>query len=94
MVLKAYNLDQPLRGCMPQPRSQKMEMLYILNRVVSLDSEPKAIADAPGVVPEHKKHLFRIYRLVTIALGVSRQNEEMQNALIRIIEALAIDFNI
>lgn len=94
IVLKAYLLDQPLRGRMPQPRSQKQEMLYILHRLADLKSEPKAIPNAPGVVSEHKKHLYRVYGLVTNALGVARRNEEMQKALTQIIELVSTDFGL
>ena len=94
IVLKTYNLDQPLRGRMPQPWSQRQEMLYILHRLVELDSEPRAIPDAPGVISKNKKHLYRVYGLVTKALGVARRNEEMQKALTRVIEAVASDFGV
>ncbi|KAL8664596.1 MAG: hypothetical protein Q9168_007865, partial [Polycauliona sp. 1 TL-2023] len=45
LVLKAYICDQPLRGLMPQPLSQKREMAYVLRKMVELESEPKAIPD-------------------------------------------------
>ncbi|KAI9853699.1 MAG: hypothetical protein M1830_006644, partial [Pleopsidium flavum] len=41
IVLKAYIADQPLRGRMPQPMSQKRELIYILRKLVELDSEPR-----------------------------------------------------
>ncbi|MCJ1478943.1 hypothetical protein MMC13_007627 [Lambiella insularis] len=94
IVLKAYILNQPLRGRMPQPKSQQQEMLYVLNKLANLQSEPKAIPDAPGVVSEHKKHLYRIYSLVTRALGVARRNEEMQKALTKIIQTVSADFGV
>ena len=94
IVLKAYVFDHPLRGRMPQPLSQRREMLYILQKLVELESEPRAIPDAPGVVSEHKKHLYRVYPLVTKALGVSRRDEEMQEALTQIIQAVSQDFGI
>jgi len=94
IVLKAYNLDQRLRGRMPQPWSQRQEMLYILHKLVDLESEPRAIPDAPGVVSKNKKHLYRVYGLVTKALGVARRNEEMQKALTRVIEAVSLDFGV
>ena len=94
IVIKAFILDQPLRGRMPQPLSQKREMLYILRKLVELDSEPEAIPDAPGVVSKHKKHLFRVYGLVTKALGIARRDEEMQKVLTRVIEVVSEDFGI
>ena len=94
LVLKAYLLDQPLRGRMPQPLSHKWEMLYVLHKLVELDCEPRAIPDAPGVVSEHKKHLYRIYGLVAKALRIARRNEEMQKALTRVIETVSLDFGV
>jgi hypothetical protein len=38
LVLGRYVSDQPLRGRMPQPASQRKEMLYVLDRVIRLDS--------------------------------------------------------
>ena len=92
IVLKAYIFDQPLRGRMPQPISQKREMLYILRRLVELDSEPKAIPDTPNVTSKHKKHLHRLYSLVTKALRVARRDEEMQNALTEVVEMVGQGF--
>ncbi|KAL9119171.1 MAG: hypothetical protein Q9187_004274 [Circinaria calcarea] len=94
IVLKAYILDQPLRGRMPQPMSQRREMLHVLHKLVELDSEPRAIPDAPGVVSDHKKHLHRVFGLVTKALGVARQDEEMQRTLTEVIEAVGQDFRL
>ena len=94
IVLKAYVLDHPLRGRMPQPLSQRREMLYMLRKLVELESEPRAIPDAPGVVSDHKKHLYRVYSLVATALGVSRRDEEMQEVLTQIIQAVSQDFGI
>ena len=94
IVLKAYILDHPLRGRMPQPMSQKREMLYILRKLVELDSEPSAIPNSPGIVSEHKKHLHRVYGLITKALGVASRDMEMQKALRRVIEAVGQDFRV
>ena len=92
IVLKAYVLDHPLRGRMPQPMSQKREMLYILRKLVQLDSEPSAIPDPPGVISKHKKHLHQVFGLVTKALGVATRDAEMQQALSKVIEAVGQNF--
>ena len=94
IVLKAYVLDQPLRGRMPQTQSQRKELLYVLKKLVELDSEPKGIPDAPGVVSENKKHLHRVYGLVTRALRVAKGDAEVQGALIRVIETVAQGFGV
>ena len=94
ITLKAYVLDHPLRGSMPQPASQRKELLYILQRLVELDSEPKGIPDAQGVVSDRKRHLYRVYGLVTKALRVARRDAEIQNALTKVIETIAEDFGV
>lgn len=92
--LKAYVSDQPLRGRMPQPLSQKQELLFILHQFVVLNSEPRAIPDAPGITSEHKKHLHRLYPLVVKATAVAWRDEEMTQALREILEAIGQDFGL
>ncbi|KAL9608497.1 MAG: hypothetical protein Q9167_006676 [Letrouitia subvulpina] len=45
LVLKAYVYDQPLRGRAPQPRSQKLEMQHVLQKLVELQAEPEAMSE-------------------------------------------------
>ena len=94
LTLKAYVMDHPLRGRMPQPWSQKKEMLYILRKLIELDSEPKAIPAAPGITSEHKKHLHRLYPLVLRALKAAWRDEEMMSALQEVLDAVGDDFGI
>ena len=94
ITLKAYILDQPLRGLRPQPLTQKRELLYILKKLAELDSEPKAIPDAPGVVSAHKKHLHRLYPLVTGAVGLASRDEEVLAALERVLEVVGEGFGV
>lgn len=94
LTLKAYIMDHPLRGRMPQPWSQKKEMLHVLRKLIDLDSEPKAIPAAPGVTSEHKKHLHRLYPLVTKALKAAWRDEEMTNALRGVLDAVGDDFGL
>ena len=94
VTLKAYAMDHPLRGLMPQPWSQKKEMLYILRKLIELDSEPKAIPAAPGVTSEHKKHLHRLYGLVVKALKAAWRDETMQEALREVLVTVGDDFGI
>ncbi len=94
LTLKAYVMDHPLRGLMPQPWSQKKEMLYVLRKLIELDSEPRAIPAAPGVTSEHKKHLHRLYGLVLRALKAAWRDEEMQQALREVLDAVGDDFGI
>lgn len=94
ITLKAYVLDQPLRGRMPQPLSQKQELLYILRKFTDLDSEPRAIPDATGITSEHKKHLHRLYPLIVRATTVAWRDEEVTQGLKEVLEALGQDFGV
>lgn len=94
LALKAYIFDQPLRGQMPQPWSQKKEMFHILRKLIELNSEPKAIPAAPGITSQHKKHLHRLYPFVVGALKAAWRDQEMVNALQRVLEAVGDDFDI
>ena len=71
LSLRAYVADQPLRGRMPQPLSQRKELLRILRSLVDLRSEPDAIPDAPNVESETRKHLLRLYPLLVSAVHVA-----------------------
>ncbi|KAL8843378.1 MAG: hypothetical protein Q9176_001991 [Flavoplaca citrina] len=88
LVLKAYVYDQPLRGLMPQPLSQKMEMHYVLEKLMELDSEPKAIPETSGVQSEYKKHLFLLFGLVTRAMRAARRDEEMRDKLMKVLDVM------
>jgi len=94
LTLKAYIMDHPLRGRMPQPWSQKKEMYYVLRKLTDLDSEPKAIPAAPRISSENKKHLHRLYPLVIKALKAAWRDEEMTIALQEMLEAVGDDFGI
>ena len=92
LTLKAYVYDQPLRGRMPQPWSQKREMHHILRKLAELNIEPKAMPDVPDVISEHKKHLLKLYPLLTKALKAAFRDEEMTRALGGILDVLGKNF--
>ncbi|EEA20358.1 Endocytosis and vacuole integrity protein [Talaromyces marneffei ATCC 18224] len=51
LPLKSYIADQPLRGLLPQPAPAHRELVHVLDRLFTLESEPAAIPDAPcGIV--------------------------------------------
>ncbi|GAM41601.1 guanyl-nucleotide exchange factor [Talaromyces pinophilus] len=51
LPLKSYIADQPLRGLLPQPAPAHRELVHILDRLFTLQSEPAAIPDAPcGII--------------------------------------------
>ena len=94
LTLKAYIADQPLRGRLPQPWSQKEEMLYILRKLIELDSEPRAIPATSGIVSEHKRHLYRLYPLLMRALQAARRDEEMAVALREVLVVVGDDLGV
>ncbi|KAI0423923.1 endosomal peripheral membrane protein [Xylaria sp. FL1042] len=71
LTLRTYIADQPLRGRMPQPLSQRNELARILERLVALKSEPEAIPDTPNVESDGRKHLLRLYPLIVGATRVA-----------------------
>ncbi|OTA00852.1 hypothetical protein A9Z42_0011440 [Trichoderma parareesei] len=81
LTLRAYVSDQPLRGKMPQPLSQRKELLWTLQKLVGLRSQSEAIRPLEGAVSESRKHLLRLYPLIVKALGV--QGDEKVLSLLR-----------
>lgn len=86
LTLRTYIADQPLRGKMPQPLSQRKELVWILRKLVDLKSESGAIPELSGVESEGRKHLLRLYPLIVRASGVA--GDEKVSALLR--EALEV----
>lgn len=84
LTLRGYVADQPLRGRMPQPLSQRTELAHMLRRLVALRSEPDAIPDVPNVESETRKHLLRLYPLLVSAVQVAgAAGDEMVLGLVR-----------
>ncbi|OHW90404.1 endosomal peripheral membrane protein [Colletotrichum incanum] len=71
LTIRAYIADQPLRGRMPQPLSQRKELLRVLRQLVDLTSESDAIPDTPNVDSVGRKHLLRLYPLLISAVQVA-----------------------
>lgn len=74
LPLKAYIADQPLRGRMPQPQSQREELLWLLKELRELECEPDAIPESSaggGGEDGEMRHLQRLYPLVVRAVGVA-----------------------
>lgn len=94
VTLQMYIADQPLRGKMPQPHSQRKELLYILRKLVELKCEPDAIPDAPGVDSENRKHLHRLYPLVAKAVRVAALDQVMLELLGRVLDEVGMEFGI
>ncbi|KAG8667559.1 Endocytosis and vacuole integrity protein [Fusarium poae] len=86
LTLRAYIADQPLRGRMPQPLSQRKELSWILRKLVDLKSDSDSIPELRNVESEGRKHLLRLYPLIVRASGVA--GHETVSALLR--EALEV----
>ncbi len=89
--IKAYVHDQPLRGRMPLPRSQKQELLLILRELQKLYSEPRAIPVTSGVGLDHMKHMLRLYPLIVQATEAAWRDEELTTALTKILATIGQD---
>ncbi|OAA51664.1 endosomal peripheral membrane protein [Metarhizium rileyi] len=70
LTIRAYVADQPLRGQMPQPLSQRKELVWTLTRLVELESRGEAIPSLDKAEGESRKHLLRLYPLLVSALSV------------------------
>lgn len=72
LPLKAYILDQPLRGSLPQPLSQVEELLFCIDQMEKLRCDPNAFTttDNQGAGKD-KAHLDLLYSLVIKAVGVA-----------------------
>ncbi|KAI0595176.1 endosomal peripheral membrane protein [Biscogniauxia sp. FL1348] len=89
LTLRAYIADQPLRGRMPQPLSQRRELARILERLVELKSLSEAIPDTPNVESDGRKHLLRLYPLVVSATRVAGASGD-EDVLRRLGDALEV----
>lgn len=72
LPLKRYIADQPLRGKMPTPMSQRLELLYLLKKMRGLG----------------KKELGMLLPLVGKATGCSRADPEMAAAVQDVLSCL------
>lgn len=91
--LKTYIADHPLRGRMPAPDSQRKELLQVLFHLERLNSDPKAIPDAPGVKSKHRKHLHRLYPLLVKAMRAARQDPDVFERLLRLLDMVGEEFD-
>ncbi|KAF1972855.1 hypothetical protein BU23DRAFT_507588 [Bimuria novae-zelandiae CBS 107.79] len=94
LPLRTYIADHPLRGRMPQPESQRRELLVVLRGLARLESEPAAIPDAEGVRSRYKKHLHRLYPLVVRAMKVGRGDAEVFGELAGLVDLVGDEFGV
>lgn len=94
LTLRAYIADQPLRGRMPQPLSQRKELLFILKKLVGLRCEPEAIPEADGVESEGRRHLFRLYPLLAKAVRAAAGDQEVLEWVGRALDVVGGEFGV
>lgn len=94
LPLRAYIADHPLRGRMPQPESQRQELLFVLAELGRLKSEPASIPDVEGVRSKFGKHLHRLYPLFVRALEVSRGDEQVSRGLVKLAHRVGAEFGV
>ncbi|CAO2650749.1 Nn.00g020410.m01.CDS01 [Neocucurbitaria sp. VM-36] len=94
LPVKTFIADHRLRGCMPAPASQRRELLLVLSELEKLKSEPQAIPDAPGVTSKHRKHLHRLYPLLIKASRVAKQDAEVFERLVKLLDLVGDGFGL
>jgi hypothetical protein len=94
LPLKTYIADQPIRGRMPMPEAERRELLFVLKKLSKLNSEPQAIPDAPGVKSKYRKHLHRLYPLLNKASRVARQDAEVFEHILKLIDLVGDEFGL
>ncbi|KAG9650560.1 hypothetical protein KCV04_g1300, partial [Aureobasidium melanogenum] len=93
LPLKAYIVDQPLRGSLPQPLSQVEELLFCLTEIEKLQglSDTMDKVDGAGKT-EYQAHLQLLFPLVVKAVGVAGDkrygNKKVLNLLERVLVAI------
>lgn len=94
LPLKTYIADHPIRGRMPVPEAQRRELLFVLKELSKLKSEPQAIPDAPGVRSKYRKHLHRLYPLLNKASRVAREDAEIFDHLVKLMDLVGDEFGL
>ncbi|KAF2199873.1 hypothetical protein GQ43DRAFT_482079 [Delitschia confertaspora ATCC 74209] len=94
LPLKSYIADQPLRGRIPAPESQRGELMFTIEKMRGLESEPQSIPDIPGVKSKYKKHLHRIYPLLVQAMKAAVYDGEVLEKLIGIMDVVGTELGL
>lgn len=95
LTLKSYIADQPLRGRMPQPLSQRKELLYLLRKLVDLECEEDAIPETDGVEGRggtRRGHLDWLYGVLVGVVGPARGDQEVVGWVVRALEVVGKGF--
>ncbi|KAI5236822.1 hypothetical protein E4T43_08375 [Aureobasidium subglaciale] len=91
LPLKAYIVDQPLRGSMPQPLSQVEELLFCLTEIEKLRCAPDAMDGMLGIGSHGPKaHLELLYPLVVKAVGVAGDKRYGNKKILAVLERVLV----
>ncbi|KJZ74626.1 hypothetical protein HIM_05976 [Hirsutella minnesotensis 3608] len=75
LTLRGYAADQPLRGKMPQPISQRKELVWTLERLVDLESSLGSADASVSGDGQKQRHLLKLYPLIVRSLEVDGDQE-------------------
>jgi hypothetical protein len=91
LPLKAYIVDQPLRGSLPQPLSQVEELLFCLTAIEKLCDLSDAFAQmASASTKDHKAHLELLFPLVVKAVGVAGDKRYGNRKILAMLERVLV----
>lgn len=97
LTLRAFVADQPLRGRMPQPLSQRRELERVLGCLIELRSESEAVAGSNDLAGGERrsekataKHLYSLYPLLVRAamVNVNGGDERVVGLVARALEVV------
>jgi hypothetical protein len=75
LTLRMYIADQPLRGRMPQPLSQRKELIWVLRQLLDAKREVAGFQGLGGDDGAATKHLLHLYPLLVQALRVTADDK-------------------
>ncbi|KAH0335324.1 hypothetical protein KCU81_g9043, partial [Aureobasidium melanogenum] len=91
LPLKAYIVDQPLRGSLPQPLSQLEELLFCLTEVEKLQGLSDSTGNADGASQAgHQAHLEMLFPLVVKAVNVAGDKRYGNKKVLALLERVLI----
>lgn len=82
---------------MPQPRCQRREMLYILQKLVELESSTSIPTSSSSnaretIMTTTKGHILTLLPLITKTIGAAQGDEEMLNLLCKALQEIQSAF--
>ncbi|KAF3201578.1 hypothetical protein TWF679_011320 [Orbilia oligospora] len=82
VVLRRFAADQPLRGRTPQPRCQRKEIVYIMEKFTRLrcarfEGEEAQAVTPPAAVERTKRHLLVMFPYISQAVRVAHGDSQL-----------------